>query len=118
MSQLRNSLRAFAAGGAARLRRLQATVFPAETRASIDKFAFRPDTITVPVGTTVVWTNDDDDLHTVVSLDGRFRSHALDTEDKFSFTFGKAGTFEYFCSLHPHMMGKVVVAPWRADSLR
>ena len=67
------------------------------------------DAIAVPVGTTVMWKNDDDIPHTVVSLDGTFRSQALDTEDKYSFTFDKAGTYEYFCSLHPQMTGKVVV---------
>jgi plastocyanin len=55
--------------------------------------------------------NDDDTVHTVVALDGTFRSQALDTEDKFSFTFDRPGTFEYFCSLHPYMKAKVVVAP-------
>jgi plastocyanin len=77
----------------------------------IDNFTFKPDIITVPVGTTVVWENDDNIVHTVVSRDGAFRSPALDTEDKFSFTFDKTGTFEYFCSLHPYMKAKVVVAP-------
>jgi plastocyanin len=59
----------------------------------------------------VVWENDDDIVHTVVSRDGAFRSPALDTEDKFSFTFDKTGTFEYFCGLHPYMKAKIVVAP-------
>jgi len=111
MSLFHDSLRAFAAGAAVCCVVYAATALPAETRASIDNFTFKPDTITVPVGTTVVWENDDDIPHTVVSLDGTFRSSALDTEDKFSFTFDKAGTFEYFCSLHPHMKAKVVVAP-------
>jgi plastocyanin len=73
-----------------------ATALPAETRASIHNFTFKPDTISVPVGTTVVWKNDDNIVHTVVSRDGAFRSPALDTEDKFSVTF--TGTFEYFCA--------------------
>jgi len=111
MSLFHDSLRAFAAGAAVCCVVYAATALPAETRASIDNFTFKPDTIPVPVGTTVVWENDDDIPHTVVSLDGTFRSSALDTEDKFSFTFDKAGTFEYFCSLHPHMKAKVVVAP-------
>jgi plastocyanin len=109
MSLLHEGLGAFAAGAAVCFIVYAATALPAETRASIDNFTFKPDTITVPVGTTVVWENNDDIPHTVVSLNGTFRSQALDTEDKFSFTFGKAGTFEYFCSLHPHMKGKVVV---------
>jgi plastocyanin len=111
MSLFHDSVRAFAAGGAVCCVVYAGTALPAETRASIDNFTFKPDTITVPVGTTVVWENDDNIVHTVVSLDGAFRSPALDTEDKFSFTFDKAGTFEYFCSLHPHMKAKVVVAP-------
>jgi plastocyanin len=111
MSLFHDSLRAFAAGAAVCCVVYAATALPAETRASIDNFTFKPHTITVPVGTTVVWENDDDIPHTVVSLDGTFRSAALDTEDKFSFTFDKAGTFEYFCSLHPYMKATVVVAP-------
>ena len=103
--------RAFAAGVALCCVAYAATALPAATSASIDNFTFMPDTITIPVGTTVVWENDDDIVHTVVSLDGAFRSQALDTEDKFSFTFDKTGTFEYFCSLHPYMKAKVVVAP-------
>jgi plastocyanin len=111
MSLFHDSLRAFAAGAAVCCIVYAATALPAETRASIDNFSFKPDTITVPVGTTVVWENNDDIPHTVVSLDATFHSQALDTEDKFSFTFAKAGMFEYFCSLHPQMTGKVVVNP-------
>jgi plastocyanin len=110
MSLVHDGLRAFAAGAAVCCV-VSATAVPAETRASIDNFAFKPGTVTVPVGTTVLWENKDDTPHTVVSLDGTFRSPALDTDDKFSFTFDKAGTFEYFCSLHPYMKAKVVVAP-------
>jgi plastocyanin len=109
MSLFRDSARAFAAGVAVCCVVYAATALPTETRASIDNFTFTPGTITVPVGTTVVWENNDDIPHTVVSLDGTFHSQALDTEDKFSFTFAKAGTFDYFCSLHPHMKAKVVV---------
>jgi plastocyanin len=111
MALLQDSLRAFAAGAAVCCIVCTATALPAQVRASIDNFTFKPATITVPVGTTMVWENDDDIPHTVVAVDGTFRSQALDTEDKFSFTFEKAGTFEYFCSLHPHMTGKVVVNP-------
>lgn len=74
----------------------------------IDNFSFGPATITVARGTTVTWTNRDDIPHTVVS-DGAFKSKAMDTEDKFSYTFAKPGTYSYFCSLHPKMTGKVVV---------
>jgi plastocyanin len=85
---------------------------PPETKPEIkiDNFAFTPETLTVPVGTTVQWTNRDDIPHTVVSDDKTtFKSKALDTDDKFSFAFTKAGTYPYFCSVHPKMTGKVVV---------
>jgi plastocyanin len=110
MSLFRDIIRGFTAGGAVCCVVYAATALPTEAAASIDNHTFKPETITVSVGTTVVWKNDDDTVHTVVALDGTFRSQALDTEDKFIFTFDKAGTFEYFCSLHPYMRGKVVVA--------
>ena len=75
----------------------------------IDNFSFGPAALTVPVGTTVTWTNRDDIPHTVVSTDGVFKSKVLDTDEKFSFTFSKAGSFPYFCSIHPKMTGKVIV---------
>src|SRR6266852_5967268 len=75
----------------------------------IDNFSFGPGTLTVAVGTTVTWTNRDDIPHTVVSTDGVFKSKVLDTDEKFSYTFAKPGTFPYFCSIHPKMTGKVVV---------
>jgi plastocyanin len=75
----------------------------------IDNFSFGPAALTVPVGTTVTWTNRDDIPHTVVSTDGAFKSKVLDTDEKFSFTFTKAGTYPYFCSIHPKMTAKVIV---------
>jgi plastocyanin len=75
----------------------------------IDNFVFGPQTVTVPVGATVTWTNKDDIPHTVVSTDGVFKSKVRDTDEKFSYTFTKAGTYPYFCSVHPKMTGKVVV---------
>lgn len=75
----------------------------------IDNFSFGPTTVTAAVGTTVTWTNRDDIPHTVVSTDGVFKSKVLDTDEKFSFTFTKAGTFAYFCSVHPKMTGTIVV---------
>jgi plastocyanin len=77
----------------------------------IDNFSFGPTTLTVPVGATVTWTNRDDIPHTVVSTDDSktFKSKVLDTDEKFSFTFSRAGTFPYFCSIHPKMTGKVIV---------
>lgn len=76
---------------------------------TIDNFAFGPKELTIPVGTTVKWINHDDIPHSVVNKDKAFRSKALDTDDSFSFTFASAGTFDYFCGLHPFMMGKVIV---------
>ena len=77
----------------------------------IDNFSFGPVTLTVPVGTTVTWTNRDDIPHTIVSTDDpkAFKSKVLDTDEKFSFTFSKAGTYPYFCSIHPKMTAKVIV---------
>ena len=76
---------------------------------NIDNFVFGPQTITVPVGTTVTWTNSDDIPHTSVSTEGVFKSKVLDTDEKFSYTFTKAGTYPYYCTIHPKMTGKVVV---------
>jgi amicyanin len=77
----------------------------------IDNFSFSPATLTIAAGTTVTWINRDDIPHTVVTSDDpkAFKSKALDTDDKFSFAFTKAGTYSYFCSIHPKMTGKVVV---------
>jgi plastocyanin len=75
----------------------------------IDNFVFGPAAVTVPVGTTVTWVNRDDIPHTVVSTEKVFKSKVLDTDEKFSFTFTKAGEYPYFCSIHPKMTGKVVV---------
>jgi amicyanin len=83
---------------------------PAPVTVKISNFTFDAPVVTVPVGTTVTWVNDDDIPHTVVSDDRKaFRSRVMDTDDRFSFTFGTPGTFNYFCSIHPHMTGKVVV---------
>jgi amicyanin len=75
----------------------------------IDQFTFLPRRITVKAGTTVTWINEDDVPHTIVSSSKVFKSKALDTADKFSFTFTTPGTYDYFCSVHPHMTGAVVV---------
>ena len=84
---------------------------PARTTAEvkIDNFTLAPATLTVTVGTTVTWTNQDDIPHTVVSRDKVFKSKVLDTDERFSHTFTKAGTYPYFCSIHPKMAGRVVV---------
>jgi plastocyanin len=82
---------------------------PPAAAVTIGNFTFKAPVVTVRPGTTVTWTNGDDIPHTVVSKDGVFRSKVLDTGDRFSFTFAKAGQFGYFCSLHPHMTGTIVV---------
>ena len=78
---------------------------------TIDNFTFAPATITVEPGTTVKWLNRDDIPHTVVAKSLAFRSKALDTDDSFSHQFDDVGVVDYFCSLHPHMTGRVVVRP-------
>jgi plastocyanin len=84
---------------------------PAPAEVKIDNFSFGPATLSVAMGTTVTWTNRDDIPHTVVSSDDpkAFKSKVLDTDEKFSYTFATAGTFSYFCSVHPKMTGTVVV---------
>jgi plastocyanin len=81
----------------------------ANATVKIDNFVFGPQTITVPVGATVTWTNADDIPHTSVSTEGVFKSKVLDTDEKFSYTFTKAGTYPYYCTIHPKMTGKIVV---------
>ena len=91
---------------------LVATISPAcaaNIEVKIDNFVFNPQQVTVHAGDTVTWVNHDDIPHTVTSKTLAFRSKALDTNDKYSFTFTAPGTFEYFCGLHPHMQGSIVV---------
>ena len=75
----------------------------------IDNFSFSPAELTIKVGTTVTWINHDDIPHTAVSTDQFFKSKVMDTDEKFSFTFTKPGTYPYFCSVHPKMTGKIIV---------
>ncbi|GEP03414.1 cupredoxin domain-containing protein [Methylobacterium oxalidis] len=75
----------------------------------IDNFTFAPQALTVAPGTRVTWVNGDDIPHTVVAQNKLFRSKTLDTDDRFTFTFQAPGEYAYFCSLHPHMTGTVVV---------
>jgi len=82
---------------------------PKPAAIAIDNFRFGVASLQVTVGTTVTWTNNDDVPHTVTSSTKLFKSPPLDTGETFSYTFKKSGTFEYFCSLHPHMTGQVVV---------
>jgi plastocyanin len=81
-----------------------------DANVDIGNFAFTPAVVTVKPGATVTFVNHDDLPHLVVAVDGAYRSKALDTNDKFSFTFAKPGEYAYFCGLHPHMKGKIVVA--------
>ena len=84
---------------------------PLPDQVVIQSFAFGPQAVTVRAGTKVTWVNKDVEPHTVVSDDHKFQSEALDTGDTFSVTFDKAGTYGYFCTLHPHMTGTVTVTP-------
>jgi len=77
---------------------------------SIDNFSFGPQILTVKAGTTVTWTNMDDIPHGIASSNNAFKkSGALDTDESYSFTFTTPGTYQYFCYLHPHMVGSIVV---------
>ena len=76
----------------------------------IDNFSFAPATLTIKAGTEVRWKNQDDIPHTVVSADQQtFKSKVLDTDEEFTYTFTKPGTYKYFCSIHPKMTATVVV---------
>ena len=89
---------------------LAASAASPATAVSIDNFTFTPQTMTVKAGTTVTWTNKDDIPHGIAATNNAFkRSQALDTDDSFSFTFTTPGTYQYFCYIHPHMTGTIVV---------
>ena len=83
---------------------------PARRRSQDRQLQLRPGTITIAAGTTVTWTNNDDVPHVVTSDDNKiFKSKALDTDDRFSYTFTKPGTYNYYCAIHPKMIAKIVV---------
>jgi len=88
-----------------------------DTEVKIDNFAFLPQRLAVKAGTTVTWINADDSPHTVASNTKLFKSKALDTDDRFSFTFTTPGVYEYFCSVHPHMTGTIVVEAASGSSM-
>ena|SRR2546425_12610251 len=90
---------------------LAASHAPASSAANvgIKAFKYAPPMLTVPVGTTVTWTNHDEDPHTVTSATGAFTSAGLSNEETFAQTFTRPGTYQYFCALHPHMRATVVV---------
>ena len=77
----------------------------------IDNFAFAPPTLTVTAGTTVTWKNEDDSPHRIGDKNGTFKSAALDTDDTFSHTFTAPGEYPYICTIHPYMVGKIIVKP-------
>jgi plastocyanin len=82
-----------------------------ETVITIENFTFNPTEVTIKRGATVTWRNADDIPHSVVEVAAKFRSKALDTGETFSMTFANAGEIAYFCGLHPHMMGKIIIRP-------
>jgi plastocyanin len=93
----------------AKVSRAASAAAPSEVEVKIDNFSFGPQSITVAPGTKVTWKNRDDIPHMVVSTESVFKSRVLDTDETFSFTFDKPGTYPYFCSVHPKMTGQVVV---------
>jgi plastocyanin len=85
-------------------------VWAQEVKVDIKEFMFGPKDLTIAAGTKVTWVNDDQIPHTVVETNKVFRSGALDTNDSFSYVFNTPGTYEYFCALHPKMIGKIIVS--------
>ena len=96
----------------------EAVVAPAANPGAvqIDNFAFTPATLTVAAGTTVTWKNDDDSPHRIGDKNGTFKSAALDTDDSFSHTFAASGEYPYICTIHPYMIGKIIVKPGGSSS--
>jgi amicyanin len=90
----------------------------ADALVKIDNFTFDPPRVAVKAGTTVTWVNEDDIPHAIAGSALAFKSKVLDTDDKFAFTFTTPGTYEYFCSLHPHMTGTIVVEAATGDASR
>jgi plastocyanin len=82
---------------------------PPANRVTIKNFMFAPVSLTIKAGTTVTWVNEDEEPHTVVSATGAFRSPAMDTRDSFAFKFDKPGEYHFICTIHPQMMGTVIV---------
>ena len=97
------------AGSASSMAQPVAVAAQTGPRIEITKHKFSLPTVTVPTGGTVTWVNQDEDVHTVVSTAGVFRSPGLDTDETYSYKFTKPGVYQYFCTLHPLMVGKVVV---------
>ena len=108
MSKRKSLMNVVFAGVAAFLLLAATPVWAADATVKIANFTFGPQELTVKAGTKVTWTNEDDIPHIVVSPNN-FRSKVLDTDGTYAFTFTTPGTYKYFCSLHPHMTGTVVV---------
>lgn len=89
---------------------LSMPVWAQEVKVDIKAFMFGPRDLNVAVGTKVTWVNDDEIPHTVAETHKLFRSGALDTSDSYSWVFNTPGEYEYFCALHPQMLGKIVVS--------
>jgi plastocyanin len=83
---------------------------PGGSEVTIDNFSFAPAVLQVKVGTTVTWVNHDDIPHSILCPKLNVRSHPLDTDQSFSYTFATAGSYDYICGIHPHMHGQVVVS--------
>ena len=81
------------------------------TQITIGNFAFKPSTLTVRAGTPLLWVNEDDVPHIVIGTDGDspIKSQPLDTDDRYALVIQKPGTYKYFCTIHPHMVGTIVV---------
>ena len=107
-SSIRSLVVALILSGAAVTTSLYAQT-PTSMQFTMKDFMFSPTSLTVKAGSTVTWTNEDDEPHTVVSDDKLFRSGSLDTNETFKFTFDKPGTYHFTCSIHPRMVGTIVV---------
>ena len=132
VSNLARSALIAAALGAATATMLAAVVLPgvaqnaapaapaaAAAAVSIDNFTFTPQSLTVKAGTTVTWTNRDDIPHGIAATNNAFaRSRAMDTDQSYSFTFTTPGTYQYFCYIHPHMVGTIVVQATTGDNAK
>src|SRR3954454_9306853 len=94
----------------------QATRAATSTVIVIKDYAFGPSSMSVEPGTTVTWVNEDESPHTIADKGKAFRSAALDTNDRFSYTFTQPGEFTYYCTMHPMMVGRIIVKPAGASS--
>ena len=118
MTKMKSVSKIVFAGVAALLLIVATPAMAEEVAVKIGNFTFGPQELKVKSGTTVTWTNEDDIPHTVTSSTLAFKSKALDSDDKFSFTFTTPGTYPYFCALHPVMTGTIVVDRTQGRSVR